>query len=563
MSESITGQVDSESHDRPQTPTDTYGSVATERVAEPAGQSAGPGRDAAGFEPQISKLSSITLRTRIIAMVVILSIPLLAQAAITLRANGDVRQTAEIVGTQAAPATQLLLNIDRDSYQAQLALERLVTVTDQSERAEIEATLTETVEQTGDRFAQVQEISLGLEGEAQLSREYLELRDQWIEQTNSAIVAISRANVAEAELTDALTRGLTNAELRATAELTRRSANAQLETQRQTFEDMRTRIVQLEEGIYELETANLLDHMQAGAATTTSLILLTMALGALVGTAAASMIGRSIAKLVRQSTQSLEAASVTVEGAVEGLDMVAATTANSVTEVSQMVGDVSGNIGEAMQAVRNFGESIEEISHKAGRASTVAQGAATKAASTNESVAKLGESSQEIGQVIEVITSIAKQTNLLALNATIEAARAGEAGKGFGVVANEVKDLAKQTAAATEQISDQVAAIQEDTEESVSAIESITAVIDEIAGIQTSIASAVEQQAATTTEIADRVQQAVDTAQSITGTVERVAASASGSVEDLQNSRTAAEDVRRVARELQHLAGVDHELTPV
>ena len=59
---------------------------------------------------------------------------------------------------------------------------------------------------------------------------------------------------------------------------------------------------------------------------------------------------------------------------------------------------------------------------------------------------------------------MAAQTNLLALNATIEAARAGEAGRGFAVVAGEVKALASQTAAATEEISGQIRAIQDTTQ---------------------------------------------------------------------------------------------------
>src|SRR6185369_12057360 len=104
-------------------------------------------------------------------------------------------------------------------------------------------------------------------------------------------------------------------------------------------------------------------------------------------------------------------------------------------------------------------------------AARVATTAVTVAESTTATVTKLGASSVEIGEVIKVITSIAAQTNLLALNATIEAARAGEAGKGFAVVANEVKELAKQTAEATEDISHKIGAIQNDTQEAVTAVE--------------------------------------------------------------------------------------------
>ncbi len=151
---------------------------------------------------------------------------------------------------------------------------------------------------------------------------------------------------------------------------------------------------------------------------------------------------------------------------------------------------------------------IKEISARVADASQIAGQAVHYTKLSDTTMGALSLASGRIGHVVKLIHDIAEQTNLLALNATIEAARAGEAGRGFAVVANEVKSLADQTTKATEEIAQQVAGIQNSTQEAVKNINSITGIIGRIDEISTAIAAAVEQQSAASLEISRSITQA-------------------------------------------------------
>lgn len=86
-------------------------------------------------------------------------------------------------------------------------------------------------------------------------------------------------------------------------------------------------------------------------------------------------------------------------------------------------------------------------------------------------VEKLTNTTKDIGLFVESIENIAEQTNMLALNAAIEAARAGDAGKGFAVVAEEVRRLADQSRQSTEEITNLMESIREESQLAIQAME--------------------------------------------------------------------------------------------
>lgn len=194
-------------------------------------------------------------------------------------------------------------------------------------------------------------------------------------------------------------------------------------------------------------------------------------------------------------------------------------TASSMEEMTSTVKQNAENASHANQLARGAREQAEVGGEVAGRAITA--------------MAEIDASSRKIGDIVGLIQDIAFQTNLLALNAAVEAARAGEQGRGFAVVATEVRSLAQRSAGAAKEIKGLIADSDEKVRtgselvnQSGKALAEIVDSVKKVTDIVAEIAAASQEQSAGIDQVNNAVMQMDEMTQQNAALVEEASAAA-------------------------------------
>ena len=245
-------------------------------------------------------------------------------------------------------------------------------------------------------------------------------------------------------------------------------------------------------------------------------------------------------QLLRHAAEAADTVAATSSALAQGTDSVADASrrqSEAVLSASSAVEQMSVSIGAVADRVQGTVALASRASELACDGQAAVQqverdinGAAESVRTAAQRVELLAQKSADIGQIVKVIKAVAEQTNLLALNAAIEAARAGEQGRGFAVVADEVRKLAERTAAATSDIHQHIASVQEEVQVTVSSMRSgaqrVQLCVDAARQAATALTAISEQADAARThigEIAVATEQQDRASQQIAGEIQAIA----------------------------------------
>jgi methyl-accepting chemotaxis protein WspA len=235
---------------------------------------------------------------------------------------------------------------------------------------------------------------------------------------------------------------------------------------------------------------------------------------------------------------------------------------NNVVQSVAEISNISEELVETMKKVAAMSEQTADYANSGQDNLAQMEEAMRHMESASKSISgkleAINEKAANITSVVTTITKVADQTNLLSLNAAIEAEKAGEYGRGFTVVAREIRRLADQTAVATLDIDQMVKEMQSAVSAGVMEMDAFIAEVqrsaENVGQISTQLTRIIEQVKSLTPSfegVNESMQFQSENAQQINTAMVSLSEEMQQTVESLQESFMAIEQLNDAARGLQ------------
>ncbi len=505
---------------------------------------------------------NFTIKFRLIATMATMAVMLViggAMGAFGVRNSNAVN--AELFSDQL-PSLEALSNTRVSLLRARVLIDRIIAHPDTPDRVEVMKRIDEFLEKSDKSWKQYMSLPMNDEGEKSLSNEVNQLREKYLKEAFSPILAAVKAgNFEEADSIN----------------------STKLPLLYEAFSDKIVKLDQLQFSSAE----TLLANSQAAYKTFVSVDVVGVVAGLVAVFASAYFLVIAISHPLNFVLEQFEAigngdlskqirakSSDEMGQLLTGLENMRQNLVQTVTVVRQGSSSIavsseeiaSGNMDlssrtenqaasleETASSMEELTSTVQQNADNARQANTLALKASGVASKGGEVVGNvvhtmdsIKESSKKIVDIIGVIDGIAFQTNILALNAAVEAARAGEQGRGFAVVASEVRSLAQRSASAAKEIKELINDSVDKVETGSRLVDDAGKTMDEIVVSIKGVADIMAEITAASVEQSDGIAQVniaiskMDEAVQQNAALVEEAAAAAGSMQDQANNLNAA-----------------------